>query len=43
MGFLAILKLFGFLLWPAVFFLPYFIADKENFKKRLKQILKNPT
>ena len=42
MGFLAILKLLGFLLWPVLLLLPYFFASKEKFIKRFKETLKPP-
>ncbi|MDQ7090459.1 MAG: hypothetical protein Q9M50_07415 [Methylococcales bacterium] len=42
MNFLIILKLFGFLLWPILLLLPYFVFDREHFKKRFKEIV-SPT
>ena len=42
MGFLAILKLLGFILWPALIFIPYLFTGKENFKKKFKQMIKPP-
>lgn len=41
MSVLIIVKLLGFILWPVLFLLPYLCLDKENFKKKLKKILKN--
>ena len=38
MGFGTFLKLLGFLVWPLLILLIYYIFDREDFDRRLKRL-----